>query len=140
MRSTGSGTSLPTIAQVAASMKLLPRTFETNGKERDARKLHSMTLSSSSSRGPEAGFLMICMLNGPEISKAFATFSAMTLRRLISVSASEKGGKTRVASPEWTPAFSTCSETACTRSLPLYATASTSISCALSMNLVMTTG
>lgn len=38
------------------------------------------------------------------------------------------GGVTSVASPEWTPAFSTCSLTAMHTSSPSAATASTSIS------------
>jgi len=34
---------LATIARVASSMKFLPYVLETNGKDRDARRLHSMT-------------------------------------------------------------------------------------------------
>ena len=47
---------------------------------------------------------------------------------------------TTVASPEWTPAFSTCSVIAWKRISPRWATASISTSFASSMNLVMTTG
>ena len=50
------------------------------------------------------------------------------------------GGVTRVASPEWTPAFSTCSDTAMQTTSPPAATASTSISLASMMNLEITTG
>ena len=45
-----------------------------------------------------------------------------------------------VASPEWTPAFSMCSTMAEATTSPRSATASSSISLAFRMNLVMTTG
>ena len=45
-----------------------------------------------------------------------------------------------VASPEWTPAFSTCSMMAEATTSPRSATASSSISLAFRMNLEMTTG
>ena len=51
MMSTGSGTSCPTIAAVAVSMKFLPSTLDTNGNDRDARRLHSMTLNSAGAPG-----------------------------------------------------------------------------------------
>ena len=50
------------------------------------------------------------------------------------------GGRTMVASPEWTPAFSTCSTMAEATIRPRSATASSSISLAFRMNLLMTTG
>ena len=126
------------MAQVATSMKLTPSTLLTKGKERLARRLHSITLRST----VPSGFTlrMICMLYGPLISNARASFWAISLSRARSSSPSEKGGSTSVASPECTPAFSTCSETAWRSISPLYETASMSISCASGMNLVSTTG
>ena len=55
MMSAGSGTSWPTIAAVAVSIKFLPSTLDTNGNERDARRLHSITLNSAGASGPAAG-------------------------------------------------------------------------------------
>ena len=112
----------------------VPRTLLTNGKDLLALRLHSMTLRLASFSSPSAGFLMICILKGPEILKALATFWAMTFNLARSFGSNENGGRTKVASPEWTPAFSTCSETAWINSFPSWATASISISWALSMN------
>ena len=49
-------------------------------------------------------------------------------------------GNTNVESPLWTPAFSICSLIARITTFPLSATASTSISFASSINLLITTG
>ena len=56
--------------RVAVSMKLRFNTLDTNGKLREARRLHSITFTS---------FLRArnCMLNGPEMFNSFA------MRRLI---------------------------------------------------------
>ena len=51
------------MTRVAMSMKLTFRIFETNGKLRDARRLHSMTLTS-------LPLAMNWMLKGPLISSA----------------------------------------------------------------------
>ncbi|KAH3688091.1 hypothetical protein WICPIJ_000933 [Wickerhamomyces pijperi] len=102
--------------------------------------LHSMTFNCGKSGFPSTSALMICMLNGPVMFQASATLSVISLIRAITCGVRFCGGRTKVASPEWIPAFSTCSETACTMTLPWLATASTSISWAPSMNLEMTTG
>ena len=87
--------------------------------------------------GPSA---MSWKLNGPEMFRALATRAPMSRARYCRYGDSVCGGNTNVASPEWTPACSTCSDTACARTTPLRATPSNSISWALVMNLVMTTG
>ena len=72
---------------------------------------------------------MSCRLNGPVTSRAWPMAQQMT-RILARVSSFRSwGGVTSVASPEWTPAFSTCSDTAIQMTSPSAATASTSISC-----------
>ena len=81
-----------------------------------------------------------CMLNGPEILSALAIFLEIFLILLMVSMYNFCGGKTMVASPEWTPANSTCSEMAYATISPLAATASTSISLAFSMNSLTTTG
>lgn len=69
-----------------------------------------------------------CILKGPVTIKA-CPMSKQILRIFLSVSSFRScGGRTMVASPECTPAFSTCSETAMTTTSPSQATASTSIS------------
>jgi len=52
------------------------------------------------------------MLNGPEISSAPAIWRVIRLMRRTVSRYSFWGGKTMVASPECTPANSTCSEMA----------------------------
>ena len=99
-------------ALVAMSMKLVPRTLLTKGKERDARKLHSMTFNADGAVPVGSSALIICMLNGPVIVHAFATFSAISFTRAMISGSRFAGGSTSVASPEWTPAASTCSLTA----------------------------
>jgi carbamoyl-phosphate synthase large subunit len=60
----------PNMMRVAVSMKLRFNTLETNGNERDARRLHSITFTSL--------FLARnCMLNGPEM------FNSLAIRRPI---------------------------------------------------------
>jgi hypothetical protein len=41
------------MAAEATSIKLVPRTLDTKGKDRDARRLHSMTLSVEGTRDVE---------------------------------------------------------------------------------------
>ena len=123
----------PIRTSVAVSMKLTLHTFETKGKLRDARKLHSITCTS-----PLAA--MYWMLKGPVISSAFAILLEIDFICRIVSKYVRCGGSTSVASPEWTPAFSTCSDMADTRISPRFATPSNSISFAFSTNLLMTTG
>ena len=66
----------PSIRFVASAAKFWPMTFETNGKLRDARKLHSMTLT-------EWCLARNCMLNGPVIFNALAIEAAICLIRRI---------------------------------------------------------
>mmetsp|Transcript_179 Transcript_179/g.289 ORF Transcript_179/g.289 Transcript_179/m.289 type:complete len:216 (-) Transcript_179:493-1140(-) len=133
VRSSTGSSSVPTIARVAASMKLTPSTLEEKGKEREARRLHSMTLTAPS-------LAMSCMLNGPLTCSAAAILCVIASTSFTSASVSVCGGSMSVASPECTPAFSTCSETVCISRRPPCATASTSISRPFSMNLETTTG
>ena len=53
-----------------------------------------------------------CKLNGPDICNALATEKQIPWIFSIVLSLRSCGGVTKVASPEWTPAFSTCSEIA----------------------------
>ena len=71
---------------------------------------------------------MSCILNGPEIFNASAIRieTCLSLARVSSLIC--LGGQTRVASPECTPANSTCSDTAMLSTSPSAATASISIS------------
>jgi hypothetical protein len=55
---------------------------------------------------------MSWMLNGPVMLSELAMALAMRLTALIVPTYSFCAGSTSVASPEWTPAFSTCSEMA----------------------------
>mmetsp|Transcript_10101 Transcript_10101/g.29762 ORF Transcript_10101/g.29762 Transcript_10101/m.29762 type:complete len:225 (-) Transcript_10101:1935-2609(-) len=128
----GSGCT-PFMARVAASMRLMPSTLEANGADRDARTLHSITDTWPS-------LTMSCMLKGPVISSAPQTVRATSSILASSAGVRPWGGSMSVASPECTPAFSTCSMTARARSLPLSPTPSTSISRPFSTNLEMTTG
>ena len=79
------------------------------------------------------GWLTLAMswrLKGPVTARARPMAQQMALI-LASVSSFRSwGGVTSVASPECTPAFSTCSDTAMHTTSPSLATASTSISCA----------
>merc|ERR1719354_30176 len=113
--------------------KSCPRVLDTKGNDLETLRLHSMTLSSLS-------LAISCMFMGPETIKALA-IALVIWRIFVKVSALiSLGGVTSVASPECTPAFSTCSQTAIQTISPLQATASTSISFALLINLEMTTG
>ena len=58
--------------RIASAAKFCPVTFDTNGKLRDARRLHSMTLTALC-------FARNCTLNGPVISSARATSAAICL-------------------------------------------------------------
>mmetsp|Transcript_26071 Transcript_26071/g.70513 ORF Transcript_26071/g.70513 Transcript_26071/m.70513 type:complete len:225 (+) Transcript_26071:583-1257(+) len=121
------------MARVAASMRFTPSALEAKGADLEARTLHSMM-------DTEPSLTMSCMLKGPVMSRAAQIFSATTSICSSSSDVSVRGGSIRVASPECTPAFSTCSMTARARSLPPWPTPSTSISRPPSMNLEMTTG
>lgn len=70
-----------------------------------------------------------CMLKGPFTSRARAIAATMEVILARVSELRSCGGVTSVASPECTPAFSTCSLTAMQTSAPSAATASTSISC-----------
>lgn len=59
------------MAFVANSIRLTPTTFEMNGKDLEARTLHSMTLISLS-------FAMNWMLYGPVIFKALPILAVAT--------------------------------------------------------------
>src|SRR5215467_7354868 len=119
--------------RVASRMKLMPRVFEMNGKLREARRLHSITFTSWSRASSWT-------LKGPVMCRAQARSSVMARARLIVWRESPCGGQTKVASPEWIPAFSRCSETAHKTTSPLSATASHSNSRASLSNLDSTTG
>mmetsp|Transcript_6234 Transcript_6234/g.17390 ORF Transcript_6234/g.17390 Transcript_6234/m.17390 type:complete len:217 (-) Transcript_6234:612-1262(-) len=72
-------TGRPTIARVASSIKLVWNVLLTNGNERDARRLHSITLTSFDLE-------MNWMLNGPVILSAAAMLPAIRFtRRCVSV-------------------------------------------------------
>jgi hypothetical protein len=66
----------PIITSVARATKLVPTIFETNGKLRDARTLHSMTFTA-------LPLAMNWILNGPWRSRARAIRSAVLLMRRI---------------------------------------------------------
>lgn len=72
---------------------------------------------------------MSCRLNGPVTCSSCPMACTIILMVSIVFWLRSCGGVTRVASPEWTPAFSTCSDTAMAITTPSQATASTSISC-----------
>mmetsp|Transcript_32053 Transcript_32053/g.83929 ORF Transcript_32053/g.83929 Transcript_32053/m.83929 type:complete len:220 (-) Transcript_32053:313-972(-) len=133
VRSIASSFSSPHMARVAVSMKFTPRHLDEKGKERDARRLHSITLTAPS-------LAMSCMLKGPVTSRALAILCVISSICLSASAAIVCGGRISVASPECTPAFSTCSEMVCSSTRPSCATASTSISRPSSMNLETTTG
>src|SRR3989338_5990550 len=123
---------------VANSMKLIPRTLETNGKLLDALKLPSITRTSGITRPPSLTKNWI--LNGPF---SFKDLEILTVASFICSTESgdnENEGSTIVASPEWTPACSTCSEMAQAIILPFWETASKSTSFAPLMNLEITAG
>ena len=83
---------------------------------------------------------MSCMLKGPDTSNDIAIARQMVWI-LINVSVLRSwGGVTKVASPEWTPAFSTCSDTAMHSNSPSCATASTSISCSITKIIYVADG
>ena len=119
--------------RVAVSMRLRFNTLLTNGKERDARRLHSMTFTSR----PLA---RNCILNGPEIFSSLAILrDIFFIWRIV-----EKdicwAGNVIVASPECTPAYSICSEMPYSTISPHCATPSNSISLVSVMNCETTTG
>ena len=89
----GFSTFNPSMMRVARSMKLIFNTFDTKGKLRDARRLHSITLMS-------LFFARNCMLNGPDMLSALAIAPAtFFIRRMVSTY-SFWGGNCMVASPE----------------------------------------
>ena len=114
-------------------MRFNLRTLLTNGNEREARRLHSMT-NMSLSRA------IYWILNGPLMWSAWAICRLILLILLTVSTYNFWGGNWIVASPEWTPAYSICSEMAYASISPLRATASISISLACSINLLTTTG
>eukprot|EP00732_Lithocolla_globosa_P000992 Lithocolla_globosa_v1_NODE_410_length_4127_cov_7.757859.p3 type:complete len:104 gc:universal NODE_410_length_4127_cov_7.757859:1156-845(-) len=85
-------------------------------------------------------FAMNWMLNGPVTLSASAIMLPAASIFPTVCGARSWGGSTSVASPECTPAFSTCSEITCRTTLPWTATASYSISFASWMYLDTTTG
>ena len=119
--------------RVASSIKLIFNTLLTKGKERLARRVHSITLIS-------LPFARYWMLNGPEIFSSFAICLLIRLMRRTVSTYSFCAGNWIVASPECTPANSICSEIAYMTISPLSATASISTSLACSMNWLTTTG
>jgi hypothetical protein len=65
--------------RVASRTKFLPVTFDTNGKLRDARRLHSMTFTA-------LFFARNWTLKGPVILSAFASSRAMRrMRRMVAM-------------------------------------------------------
>ena len=118
---------------VAVSMKLRLRTLDTNGKLLEALRLHSMTFTSRP-------FARNWMLNGPEMLSSLAIARLIFLICLMVAKRMFWAGKTIVASPEWTPAYSMCSLMPYSTISPLRATASNSISLVSVMNWEMTTG
>ena len=118
---------------VAVSMKLRLSTLLTKGKERLARKLHSIT------------FTMLPLarnwiLKGPEILSSLAMAREIFLIRRAVAKEICWAGNTIVASPECTPAYSTCSLMAYSTISPFCATASNSISLVSCINWLITTG
>jgi len=82
----------PSITRVAMSMKFIFRTFETKGKLREARRLHSITfMSLSRARN--------WMLKGPEMLSEREISLLMRLIFLIVSTYVFCRGKTLVASP-----------------------------------------
>ena len=118
---------------VASSIKSILSTLDTNGKLLEALRLHSITFISFS-------LARNWILKGPLMRRAPAIFLAIFLIRLAVSTYSFCGGNCMVASPECTPAYSTCSEIAYARTSPSSATASNSISLHLCMNWLITTG
>ena len=55
-----------------------------------------------------------CILRGPDISNRLAICAVTSLIFCFCISVTVWEGKIKVASPEWTPAFSTCSDIAWT--------------------------
>mmetsp|Transcript_18068 Transcript_18068/g.69912 ORF Transcript_18068/g.69912 Transcript_18068/m.69912 type:complete len:242 (-) Transcript_18068:1069-1794(-) len=128
-----SSTSWPRKTRVAVSIKSTPTTLEMKGKLRDARRFVSITL-----RLPSAS-RRNCVFCGPEIWSSPAMRRTMPSARACT-SSGRPEGKTWLASPLCTPAFSMCTATAQLTRRPFCATASTSTSRAPSMNLLITTG
>jgi hypothetical protein len=118
---------------MASRLKFTPSAFETNGKLRDARTFDSITFKPFCVTSN-------CRLKGPAIRSARARVRPISLTCRTRCCSRSSAGNTRVASPEWTPAFSTCSDTAHTTRSPSLATASSSISCASTSNFEITTG
>ena len=122
-----------TINFAAASMKSTPMVLEMNGNDRDARRLHSITITS-------LPLQMYCMLNGPVMCNSLTIFCVASSMRANVYSDTVCVGNINVASPECTPAFSTCSWIAQPTTLPSLAMPSISTSRPPWMNLEMTTG
>ena len=74
-------------------MKFILNTFDTKGNDLDARRLHSITLTSLFTARN-------CMLNGPVMFRARAILRAIVLIFLIVSRYVRCGGSTSVASPE----------------------------------------
>ena len=79
--------------RVAVSIKFCRSTLLTNGKLREARRLHSITFKS-------LFFAKYCMLKGPLMLSSRAILRLIFLIRRTVSKYSFCGGKTRVASPE----------------------------------------
>ena len=124
---------MPSITFVASSIRFIFSTLLTNGNERLARRLHSITLMSFSRA-------RYWILNGPEMFSSRAISRLMRLMRRTVSTYNFCGGNWIVASPECTPANSICSLMAYAIISPSCATASISTSLACSMNWLTTTG
>src|SRR3989441_13047724 len=121
------------MAYAARSIRFVPIVLDTNGMLREALRLHSITMA--------CPFLTRnWMLNGPRILRLLAILLEYDRSFLLTVAVIERVGIVIVASPEWTPAFSTCSITAPMKTLEPSQTPSTSTSLAPVRNFEMTTG
>ena len=135
----GSGTSLipssfpPRITFAASLIRFAPVALDTNGRDRDARRLHSITSTSSFTQRN-------WVLNGPFTPSSFAM--ALEYSRIFSFATSliVTVGIVIIASPECTPAFWTCSIIAPMTVVSPSETPSTSTSFASSRNLLIVTG
>mmetsp|Transcript_33340 Transcript_33340/g.68042 ORF Transcript_33340/g.68042 Transcript_33340/m.68042 type:complete len:321 (-) Transcript_33340:3246-4208(-) len=125
--------SCPIMPRVAASMKSTPMVLETKGKDREARTLHSMHMTS-------VPLATNWMFTGPVMLSLLTIFLAASLTRNLVYAERSWAGRTSVASPLWTPAFSMCSCIAAAMISPSLPTPSNSISLAPSMKSEMTTG
>ncbi len=143
--------SSPNMTLVARATRSTPSVLDTKGKERETRTLHSITFSWSScwqtrmilfqhqifwnalilakkNKIMKITLAMSCRLKGPVTWSSRPIAWTIILMRSMVFWLMSWGGVTSVASPECTPAFSTCSDTAMAMTTPSQATASTSIS------------